>query len=795
MKKCLFLLAAVVLLGFGLSAQQQFYRLRGQIVDLRTQKPIKRVPVKVLPYNRIVDADSKGSFLFEMPAGIQELIIEFEPFDRRHIVLDLQSDTVIVIELSSPFTSQYIEEVEIVPATQKSIEPVSVERIDAHVLEKLPAMLGERDILKAFALGSGVHSGSEGSSEIFVRGGDHGQNLFLLDGVSLYSTMHALGLISVYNPVTVRTARLYKSAFPAEFGGKISSVVNVITKEADTQHFSGEAEVGLLASKLSLNVPLIKDKLGVQISGRLANYALANVTNLFFDPDDTRLKLHFADLNATALWKVNERNRLRFNLFHNSDGLEVGQDDSGIFSTVWIKNTQQNAGLQWLHEPTNKLSGQFMLYADRYLFDFGNSAYNKTDTTSNMGQVLSGITTIGADEKIRFKINDSQSLSAGLFIRNSSFSPIQWNFTDTTLHRSSYLKQSAATEAGGWAEWQAGFFDNKHQLNAGLRASVFWGEGKAFPLIDPRLSYHAMLDDQFSVSASVTRMSQPVHRIANPGLGITFEIFAPSGDVLKPASSWQYSLGAGRDFNLKGMKMGVKADLWYRNFNNISDFRDGYDVRTMIIYQKNYQLGDLVTTGKGQAYGLDLSAALNHNRWSLTLDYTLMEVRHRFAELNGGRSFAASSDIRNALTLTGMLKLSRSWTFNATWQYQTGRPITIPTAIIFPYEDVVDGFDYYSHLPVYTERNNYRMKDFHKLDLSFQYQYTAFKKHQAIWSFGAYNAYHRANPFLYYIGLNEPYRKYNIETKTWEPNPNSHPVLKSVSVFPVLPYLSWSMKF
>jgi hypothetical protein len=795
MKKKMFLLFAAIVVCFYLPSQQQFYRLRGQIVDLRTQKPVKRVPVKVLPYNRIVDADAKGSFLFEMPAGVQELIIEFEPFDRKHIIIDLQCDTSIVIELNSPFTSQYIGEVEVVPATQKSIEPASIDRIDAHMLEKIPAMLGERDILKAFALGSGVNSGSEGSSEINVRGGSHGQNLFLLDGIPLYSTMHALGMVSVYNPVTIRTARLYKSGFPSEFGGKVSSVVNIITKEADVLHFSGEAEVGLLASKLSLNVPLIKDKLGVQISGRLANYALANVTNLFFDPDDTRLKLHFADLNATALWKLNERNRLRFNLFHNSDGTEIGQDDSGVFTTVWIKNTQQNLGLQWLHEPTKKISGQFMVYADRYLFDFGNSGYNKTDSMSNMGQLLSGVTTLGAEEKMKLTIDENQSLSAGLFIRNSSFSPIQWHFTDSTLHRSTYLKQSAATEIGGWAEWQAGFFGNKHHINAGLRASVLMGEGKTYPLLDPRLSYHGMFSEQFSVSASVTHMSQPIHRIASPGMGISFEIFAPSGEVLKPASSWQYSLGAGRDFNLKGMKMGVKADLWYRSLNNITDFRDGYDVRTMIIHEKNYQLSELVTAGTGRAYGLDFSAALNHNRWSLTLDYTLMQVRHRFAELNGGRSFAANTDIRNSLSLTGMLKLSHSWTLNATWQYQTGRPITIPTAIIFPYEDVVDGADYYTHLPVYTERNNYRMKDFHKADLSFQYQYVAFKKHQASWTFGAYNVYNQANPYLYYIGLNEPYQKYNFELQQWEMNPNAHPVLKSVSVFPVLPYISWSLKF
>ncbi|MDO9635305.1 MAG: TonB-dependent receptor plug domain-containing protein [Paludibacter sp.] len=799
MKKILEIVLICCLLSVTTTAQQQqFYRLRGQVIDVRTQKPVKRVPIRVLPYDRIVEADAKGAFIFEMPKGQQELIIDYEPFDKQHLVINLQQDTAITIALYSPFDSQYIEEVEVVSAARLTENPASVKRIDAHVLEKLPVMLGERDIMKAFALTSGVSSGSEGSSEIQVRGGNHGQNLFLLDGIPLYSTMHAFGMVSVYNPVIIKSARLYKSFFPAEFGGKLSSVVNVITKEPNTRVFSGEAEIGLLSSKLSLNVPLIKDKLGWQVSGRIANYALANFTNLFFDPDDTKLGLHFADLNSSLFWKANAKNRFRLNFFHNSDGIDVGQTDINVFNSLWIKNTQQNISGQWLQDFSARLKGQMLVYADRYIFDLGNSQKNKGESFSSINQILSGVNTLGAEEKMMFKLSDQQQLHGGLFLKNSTFSPIQWIISDTTTQRSNYLRQSAANEVGGFAEWQAGFFNNKHLLNAGLRASVFMGEFNSFTLLEPRLNYHALLSEDFSVSASVTRMTQPIHRIANSGVGISFEIFAPSDAVLRPASSWQYSFGAARDFSWKGMKIGLKADAWFKSFQQLTEFKDGHDARTVIFLNTTDQLNELVTQGTGMAYGIDFSAELNHKRGSLTADYTLMQAKNRFEELNEGQYFASSTDIRNNLSITGSLKLSSQWFINGTWQYQTGRPITIPTSMIYPTMDIYNGQqnDYYnSFLPVYTTRNNFRMKDFHKMDLSFQYKYIAYRKYQASFSFGLYNVYNRANPYLYYIGLNAPARVYNYDTEEFEVNKDARPVLKSISIFTILPSFSWNIKF
>jgi hypothetical protein len=175
-----------------------------------------------------------------------------------------------------------------------------------------------------------------------------------------------------------------------------------------------------------------------------------------------------------------------------------------------------------------------------------------------------------------------------------------------------------------------------------------------------------------------------------------------------------------------------------------------------------------------------------------------MQAKNKFEELNKGEYFAASTDIRNSLSLTGTLKLSSQWSLNATWQYQTGRPVTIPTSMIYPSPDIYSGEAYTNYVsfdPIYTKRNNFRMKDFHKLDLSFQYKYVAFKNCQASWTFGLYNAYNQANPYIYYIGLNEKSYVYNPVSKEFELNKNAKPVLKSLSVFPVLPVVSWNVKF
>jgi hypothetical protein len=472
--------------------------------------------------------------------------------------------------------------------------------------------------------------------------------------------------------------------------------------------------------------------------------------------------------------------------------------DAKVFNTFWIKNTQQNIGLQWQNKISDKYNTESFVYADRYLFDFGQSQKSQNQNFASLQQILSGITTLGAEEKINIKVNDNNQFQGGVFIKQSTFSPIETVISDSVEHRSKYNKQSNATEFGGFASWHAAFFNNKHQLDAGLRASVFSSESISYPVLEPRLSYHALLSEDFSLSASVSRMTQPIHRIANSGVGVTFEIFAPSGVLLKPSSAWQYSLGVARDFSWKGMKIGQKADAWYKSLNHLTEFRNGYDARTVVFNGNTDQIGDLVTQGSGIAYGIDFSVEISHKRWSVTADYTLMQAKNKFEELNKGEYFAASTDIRNSLSLTGTLKLSSQWSLNATWQYQTGRPVTIPTSMIYPSPDIYSGEIYTGYVsfdPIYTKRNNFRMKDFHKLDLSFQYKYVAFKNCQASWTFGLYNAYNQANPYIYYIGLNEKSYVYNPVSKEFELNKNAKPVLKSLSVFPVLPVVSWNVKF
>jgi hypothetical protein len=272
-------------------------------------------------------------------------------------------------------------------------------------------------------------------------------------------------------------------------------------------------------------------------------------------------------------------------------------------------------------------------------------------------------------------------------------------------------------------------------------------------------------------------------------LGFSFEVFMPSGKTLMPESSWNYSLGIAKDFQGNKNNFSLKGEVWYKSLQNILEFRDGYDAMTVWFSGQNMtQLAtEIVTQGSGKAYGVDISADYSRQNWSLSADYTLMKAENQFADLNDGRPFAASTDIRHALSLTLERNLSSMLIFSATWQYRSGRPITIPANILLypvlnPETGKLDD-PYLRYTVVEGERNSYRAKPFHKLDFSLTQRYKAFRKYDASFSVGIYNLYNRANPYLYYV-------KSSIQ-----PDGSYKSTLMSVSLFTILPSFSWSMKF
>ena len=776
-----------------LSAQENESRFKvsGQIIDARTNKAIKKIPITVMPFNKVVEANASGKFLFNMPIGTYSFVIDYYPFDKKEVKLNLQSDTTLLIKLQSPFTSQYIEEIEVISSKPATEAPASIEQLDAHTFRNLPAIIGERDILKAFALTAGVTSSGEGAADMQVRGGTHGQNLYLLDGIPLFSTDHFFGLVSAYNPTIIRSAKLYKSDFPVEYGGKISSVLNVLSEDANLTKFKGEAEIGMLTSKLALSIPLVKDKLALSVAGRISNYSLANLVSPFLpESAETRYSVHFGDINANLLWKISEKDKLKLTFFSNTDGIIVNSSYNTERDKVWIKNFQQNIGLNWYRTISDKAENHLMAYADRYGYDFGMATSYKNSDIKDIMQILTGVNSAGLEDKFNYKLSDKWKLNAGASLKTYGFSPFQINVNDSNIAAIKTSVETRMTEGIAFAGTDYQFSKNQN-LTAGLRFSAVGNTDKMHFNVEPRLGYHGIFKNNYSVSASVGKMTQPIHRVANSGLGFPFQMFFPSSSYLLPESSWNFSVGAAKDFTFSKSKFSIKTDVWYKSMKNIIEFKDGNDAvyTTLVIPQetalnpKNY-----ITQGNGNAYGIDFSAEYNLKKLRLTADYTLMKAVNQFDELNYGRPFAASTDIRNSLSLTSEIKLSDTWSFSATWQYMSGKPITVPTSIFLnPNATGYNGgFYYYSNsdfVQVITERNNYRTKAFHKLDVSFTHTYKAFKKYNGTISLGLYNAYNQANPFLYYIG-------------TEKNSDNSYkPTLNYLSLFPILPSFNWSIKF
>jgi len=793
--KWIFILLLCIVSFGKLNAQESDIRCKvlGKIIDARTKKGIKRIPITVMPFNRVIDADNKGGFLFNMPKGKFSFVLDYFPFEKQEVKLDLQSDTTLLIELHTTPGVNYLEEVEVIASRPATETPAAIEQIDGRQLKSLPAMIGERDILKAFSLTAGVTSSSEGAADMQVRGGLHGQNLYLLDGIPLYSTEHFFGMVSVYNPTIIKSARLYKSGFPAEYGGKISSVINVQTEDADLKKFKGEAEIGILTSKLALNIPMVKDKLALSLAGRLSNYSIVDIISAILPEQvGTRFGVHFGDINANMFWKLSEKNKLKLTFLSNTDGFEVQSTMEYDRNKVWFKNHQQNLGLNWYNTLSRKTENHLLVYADIYGYDFGNSTQDIKTNQIQMAQVLTGINSMGLIDKINYSISDKMKLNAGVSFKSYGFSPIHYNINDSNINSVKVTYQIRLNEGVVFAESEYQLA-KQQTLTAGLRLSTIGNQDKTFTNLEPRVAYHGIFANDYSISSSAGRMTQPVHRVANSGLGFSFEMFYPSGSTLLPESSWNFSIGGAKDFSWKNHKLSVKVDAWYKTMENIVEFQDGYDAYYTVLYSMQSNItGDTkkyLAQGNGKAYGIDFSASYDIKNLRLTADYTLMKAENQFDQLNFGRPFAAPTDIRNSLSLTSELKLSESWSLSATWQYNSGKPITVPTYIfmnpISNYKPLqvydYDGSDFQR---VVTQRNNYRTKPFHKLDVSFNHNYKTRKKHlDARISLGIYNVYNRANPYLYYIdGVQNADKTYT-------------PVLKSMSMFPILPSFSWSLKF
>lgn len=676
---------------------------------------------------------------------------------------------------------------------QESTE-MSTVNLSMDKVKSLPVLLGERDIIKTAQLLPGIQSGSEGSSGIYVRGGGPDQNLILLDGVPIYNANHLFGFFSVFNADAINQVKLVKGGFPAEYGGRISSVIDIRMNEGDMKKIHGEGSVGIISSKLMLNGPIIKDKTSFMISARrtyidvLARpfIALANQNNSSQGEKVTG-GYFFYDVNAKLNHVINPNNRIYFSAYLGDDKFYVDSKYSYLNSSDNLRYVEEsNAGLKWgnkimalrwNHKFGPKLfSNTTLNYSDyRFVTGFGLNAYQESTPnipTDNFSfEYFSGITDWGGNMNFYYYPAPKHEIQFGVGETYHTFKPgvnqLSISGGGATIDTSFGSVRTYAHEFYGYI--QDDFeVSQRLMINAGVHLSNFYVREKLYNSLQPRLAVNFKLDEKSSLKASYAKTTQFLHLLTNTSIGLPTDLWLPVTDSIPPQQGNQVAIGYTRELK-KGYRIGSEA--YYKTMNNLIEYKEGAS-----FFGSNQNWESLVEVGSGYSYGLEVLLEKRTGKTTGWIGYTLSWTNRQFANINNGEEFPYRYDRRHDISFVLTHKFNEKFDIGVVWVYGTGNAITLA---LQKYNSLGDGGFGPSEVNHIEQRNGYRMPSYHRLDVGLNYHKKT-KWGESTWSFGVYNAYNRQNPFFLDIG----YIK-NSDKK----------VLKQISLFPFLPSVSYSFKF
>ena len=665
-----------------------------------------------------------------------------------------REDTLREVTVTSRSAEKRISEVQI-----------GVEKVEVATLAKVPALLGERDIVKSIQLLPGVKSEGEGSGGYQVRGGTSSQNLMLLDGATVYNAGHLMGLFSAFNDEALANASLYKGLVPAQLGGGTSSVFDIDTRSGDMQRYHFSGTMGLLSAKVMAEGPIRRDGSSFLFAGRRSYLDMFLKASKDYK-DNT---MNFYDMNVRLNFRLSPQDFLNLTFFRGRDNM--GLDE--LLDMTW-GNTTVTAN--WLHTFSDKLYANTMLAYTDFSNDVGIDMMNIHYTMAGY------IRHLVLNHRQVWTPTKRHRVNYGLETDYTQLKSAEWDID--------YLHQREKRNAwmnSLWVndEWK---LSNRLDLSAGLRLHLFTvlggspyyqidrqgnitetmnpGSGefvKTYTDVEPRVSLKWALSRRHSLKVGYSRTSQDIHAIRGSSASMPFDRYTMTSNIVSPERADQVAAGwtgitptGDYDFS---------AEVYYKNIDNVYDYRDGKSFHSEIEIER------LLLGGKGRAYGLELCAHKNEGRLTGWLSYTLAWSENKIEGINGGDWYTASNDRRHDIALVGMYQLSKRWELSAVWRYNTGQALTAPSA---KYE--VDGHTYY----YYAERNGYRAPAYHRLDLSATYSREVGKTTQQ-WAFGLYNAYNRYNPYV-------------ITFENDDERPSGTKTVQT-SLFGIIPSVSFTIKF
>ena len=760
-----------------------------------------------------------GFFSLTLPPGditIRSSYIGYT--SHQHILNGLERDTVLAIELEP---SASLEEVVITGQSNDKQSVLSTQmgalEINQQTIRSTPVMFGEADIIKTLQLTPGVSAGTEGTAGMYVRGGNVDENLFLIDGNPVYQINHIGGIFSAFNPEAISGMDFFKSGFPSRYGGRLSSVVDVHTKEGNMKEYHGSASIGLISGNLNFEGPIIKDRTSFNIGLRrtwldvLSAPAVA-IANKITKKDGTRLRARYAfhDLNLKVNHIFNDRSRMYLSLYNGNDVLKGGSTDFPDQESDNNYNYDSDVSLRWgnimatagwtyvfNNRLFGKVSGVFTRYHSRLRNTehdvVGNEGDEDYSDSFRENETNTGITDFGLRTSFDYLPASAHHIRFGGDYLVHRFHP-EYNRSvayEKNEETSVEIGQEFANdllwghEAGVYAEddWT---LSSAVRLNAGLRFSLFNVQGKTYTGLEPRVSLRWLLDDNLSFKASYSRMNQYVHLISNSFISLPTDAWMPVTRKLKPLISDQVS--AGFYYNLN-KEYNFSVEGYYKTLDNLLEYRDGHTFTPSFV---NWE--DKLTAGEGRSYGAEFMVRKETGRTRGWVGYGLSWSDRQFDELNQGARYPARFDNRHKLNIVVMHKISPKVELSAAWSYASGNHVTLslenyyengtgsPTNNDNHYMDASESIDYYEG------RNNYQLPAYHRLDLGIKIYRPKKKGRMGIWTVSIYNVYSRMNPFMIY------------KSDKTVPDPGSSygknvPVFKTIGIMPIIPSISYTYKF
>lgn len=632
-------------------------------------------------------------------------------------------------------------------------------------INTLPILGGERDVLKVLQFLPGIQQGQEGTTGFFVRGGSADQNLILVDEATIYNPNHLFGLFSMFNANAIKSVTITKGGFPAQYGGRLSSVLDIRTKDGNKENYSIEGGVGLLSTNLTVQGPLEKGKSSFIISGRRSYLDL--ITKPFLPNGINGINYYLYDFNAKLNYTLGDNDHLFLSYFTGKDKADYTGASSLNFLTEFGNTT---GTVRWNHLFGSKLfSNTSFIYNDYHLAlsTTQGNYYSNLYTGIKDYTAKTDFTYLpGANHKVRAGVSYTYhtvlpgAVSAKVPKKGKQIDVIPDSIPKTYSNELAFYINDELK------------VNDVVSLNYGLRLPVFSGSKKSYVFVEPRLTAKFSLNDVTSIKASYTKMNQFVHLVPNSTASLPTDIWLTSNQTIKPQSSRQYALGLYKNFLGNGFETSV--EVYYKTMDNQVLFKEGTQLSVSSDINKS------LAFGSGKSYGVEFFVKKNFGVFTGWLSYTLSKTTQQFPDLNAGKEFPFRYDRRHNLSATAIYKLNERWTFSADFTLYSGAAYTLPAGKVFAsnagalYDNV-----YYD----YTSRNNSRLRTYNRLDIgaSNKKKVRLFGKDcEREWAFGVYNVYNRQNAYFVYL---------TTDYKTKQPQ------AKQVSLLPILPSVSFNFKF